>query len=251
MVVNLESGEQPYIEVNYTGDGKDLEAALQREFTDAQKERIQWKNVNGSLQLHGIQNPPLVPGKQGYSLQAEQVKGQHIWRFVVVQDSINCLKRFSFLGRRFAEIIQEAVDRSLDVRYEEVVDVYETPYLSAGLPGEESLSSRLYFFTTQNHDSVFTRITDALKTMADSGYSLRLGTDSLVYMDNLVVPALGLHKPFSLVVKLEYLGQTSFMFSLWTAYFDPKDKEREDTFNYTVRYADLNKRLRWLVKAVL
>lgn len=251
MVLNLENAGQHFIEVNYSGDAKKLETALQREFTDAQKQKISWTEANGMQVLEGIQNPPLVPSRSGYALKIERLKGQNTWRFVIQHDSSNSLTQFPNLGRRFAEVIQEAVDRSLDVQYEQAAEVYETPYMSAGLPGEESISSRLYFFTTQNHDSVFIRITEALKSMADTGYTLRLGKDSLVYMDNLIIPALGLNKPFSLVVKLEYLGQTSFMFNLWTAYYDPKDENRDDTYNYTVRYADLNKRLRWLVEAIL
>ncbi|TNE80084.1 MAG: hypothetical protein EP332_08795 [Bacteroidetes bacterium] len=248
MVLNLETAGQHYLEVEYTGEASSLEAALQKQFSDAQKQQISWTKAGGSLSLKGIQYPALVPGSKGYALKVERVKNQPTWRFSVHNDTANMLNTYAFLGRRFAEIIQEAVDRSLDVKYEQAAEVYETPYLSAGLPGEESISSRLYFFTTQNHDSVFVHITNALTAMADSGYSIRLGKDSLVYIDNLHIPALGLEKPFSFIVKLEYLGQTSFMFSLWAAYYDPNDRERDDTYNYTVRYADLNKRLRWLLK---
>lgn len=251
LVLYKELGSHGFFETAYTGEMLKLKTEITKAFKDQDDKNINPVSESGVLVWKSARFPIVSP--ESYSIKLENVINSKIIRISVESDSMHLDIPFLYknIRRKLADQFQLIIDKSLGTEYEELSEKFDTPYLNGGLPNEAALSAHLYFYTTQNTDSVIHKMIKSFQSISENGSSVTRVSSSLWYLDSLVMPELAMDKVFSIVFKVYDLSQGSYKVELFAAYYDPKDWQREEQFNYTVRYYDLHYRLRWFLMPIL
>ncbi len=142
---------------------------------------------------------------------------------------------------------QSAIEKSLNSRFTERDEHFNTVYQKVYEPTEEALRSYLFFYTRENGDSVLNRILEQFVPFNTGKIKIDQVNENTVEIQGLQTPALGYGSTYSLFVQASKLANGSTQYLIWAANFDAAKPEN----NYELRIYDLHFKLRRIFQSYL